>query len=429
MKPSGDALVEFHDYANIFPLLPAIELETLAADIKANGLLETIVIYENKILDGRNRFLACRLAGIEPVFSPYTGDSPLAFVVSKNVHRRHLTASQAAAVALDVLPMLAAEARERQRQAGKLYGENHPKELVSNLTQALTDNNPANGKSRDAAAALFNTSAGYISYAGRLRESAPELFADVRAGTVNIREARDIAKLSPEKQDRIRAKINDGMNSKKAVREVEKEVQAETVHTIKSDWLFVGDLAEVGSRISDNSVNVIFTDPPYDEGSIKLYGELAKLAARVLKPGGICLAYSGQMFIPQIIPIMSAHLEYMWLCGIGHAGGPTWFRKWHLDNQWKPVLMYGKPPIIPYWDKFDDFVTGGKEKSHHPWQQAVAEAEHYLMAVCPPGGVVLDPFLGSGTTVLAAKNLGLQYCGIEKKSETAKMALERIGSN
>jgi hypothetical protein len=51
---------------------------------------------------------------------------------------------------------------------------------VTNLSQGFTDNNTANGESRDAAARLFNTSAGYISYAGRLRETAPELFADVR---------------------------------------------------------------------------------------------------------------------------------------------------------------------------------------------------------------------------------------------------------
>jgi hypothetical protein len=88
-----------------------------------------------------------------------------------------LNPGQGAAIALDVLPLLKAEAKERQRKAGKLYGENHPKELPSNLTEAL--DTATNGKSRAAAAQLFNTSAGYISYAGRLRESAPALSASL----------------------------------------------------------------------------------------------------------------------------------------------------------------------------------------------------------------------------------------------------------
>jgi ParB-like chromosome segregation protein Spo0J len=67
-------MLEFHPLADIFPLLEGAEFEDLVADIKANGLHEPIVVYEDKILDGRNRYRACTAAGVEPTFTAYTGD-------------------------------------------------------------------------------------------------------------------------------------------------------------------------------------------------------------------------------------------------------------------------------------------------------------------------------------------------------------------
>jgi predicted DNA-binding protein (UPF0251 family) len=84
----------FHDFATVFPLISTSELESLADDIKKNGLLEDIWLYEGKILDGRNRYLACKKANITPRFKEFTGSDALSFVVSKNHHRRHLTTDE-----------------------------------------------------------------------------------------------------------------------------------------------------------------------------------------------------------------------------------------------------------------------------------------------------------------------------------------------
>lgn len=94
--------MQFHPYSEIFPLLDSAAVTELAEDIKANGLKEKIWLYEGKILDGRNRFLACKKAGIKPDTRKFTGKDPLAFVVSLNVKRRHLTPSQLAMVAAEV---------------------------------------------------------------------------------------------------------------------------------------------------------------------------------------------------------------------------------------------------------------------------------------------------------------------------------------
>ena len=88
-----------HPYADILPLLEGEAFDSLVADIRANGLMEPITIHEGLILDGRNRHRACGAAGIEPKFLEFDGDDPLAFVLSLNLHRRHLSESQRGMIA------------------------------------------------------------------------------------------------------------------------------------------------------------------------------------------------------------------------------------------------------------------------------------------------------------------------------------------
>jgi N6-adenosine-specific RNA methylase IME4 len=92
-------MMEFHPVSDIFPMMHREAFEELTEDIKLNGLLIPIVIYEDKVLDGRNRLKACDKLGIEPRFTAYDGDDPLAYVVSQNLSRRHLDESQRAMVA------------------------------------------------------------------------------------------------------------------------------------------------------------------------------------------------------------------------------------------------------------------------------------------------------------------------------------------
>ena len=109
---------QVHPLADAMPALGKKKLQELVADIQANGLLEPITLYEGKILDGRNRLLACQQAGIEPCFVEFTGNNPAAFVVSKNIARRQLSPSQkamAVAKMKEVVALLKTEAEERKR--------------------------------------------------------------------------------------------------------------------------------------------------------------------------------------------------------------------------------------------------------------------------------------------------------------------------
>ena len=86
--------LDFHPVANIFPLMTGAEYDALVSDIAEHGQHEAIWLCDGMVLDGRNRLRACNQLGLVPEFREYTGDNPQAFVVSLNLHRRHLTREQ-----------------------------------------------------------------------------------------------------------------------------------------------------------------------------------------------------------------------------------------------------------------------------------------------------------------------------------------------
>lgn len=109
---------DVHPAAAVFPLMEGPDFEDFAADIKANGLREPIWLMPNgSVLDGRNRWLACRHAGVEPRFRTYDGDDgdgAIDFVLSLNLERRHLSPAQKALVAAAVANVRADQFRGNQ---------------------------------------------------------------------------------------------------------------------------------------------------------------------------------------------------------------------------------------------------------------------------------------------------------------------------
>lgn len=90
---------ESHEIANCWPMIEPEKFAELCDDIAENGLLNSIVLYEGKILDGRNRYKACVEVGVEPTFTEYDGDDPAGHAISLNNMRRDLNPSQRAMVA------------------------------------------------------------------------------------------------------------------------------------------------------------------------------------------------------------------------------------------------------------------------------------------------------------------------------------------
>lgn len=181
---------EIHPAAELFPMLGTEELQALADDIKTNGQIDPIVIYEGQVLDGRNRLAACELAGVEPrtiemVFKA-GGIGPTEWVISKNLHRRQLSKSQAAAVAVEALPMLEAEAKKRQGTR-------------TDFQQIIAESEA--GQARDAAAHMMGVNRQYVSDAKKLRDEAPETYERVKAGKLNIQQAKREAVVEQAQRD------------------------------------------------------------------------------------------------------------------------------------------------------------------------------------------------------------------------------------
>lgn len=109
--------LEGHRLANYFPSMSEEAFNGLVTDIKENGQLNPIIMYEGKILDGKNRYAACQKLGIEPIVKEYTGNDPLAFVITSNAKRRDLTPSVRAWIALEMLP----EFEERTKKNKSTY--------------------------------------------------------------------------------------------------------------------------------------------------------------------------------------------------------------------------------------------------------------------------------------------------------------------
>jgi ParB-like chromosome segregation protein Spo0J len=97
--------MKIHPAADLFPMMTEDELQELAADIAANGLLHPIIVDDDKqLIDGRNRLAACKIAQVEPRFERLNGHDPLAYIVSENIERRHLTKGQRAIALAMIYP-------------------------------------------------------------------------------------------------------------------------------------------------------------------------------------------------------------------------------------------------------------------------------------------------------------------------------------
>ena len=207
-----------HPYAELFPLMQHPDFDALCGHIATNGLQEEIVLYEGQILDGRNRYLACLAGGVAPRFRAYAGEcgSPLAFVVAKNVRRRHLTESQRALLAARLKPLFEEEAHTRQ-VAGLRKGHEFP----------VWENSPKRGNDEEnihaaaKAAEMMHVSDFSVKAADKVKkQGVPALVAAVQAGKIAVSAAARIAKLPAEQQQQVVAGIEGGLKPKQALAQV-----------------------------------------------------------------------------------------------------------------------------------------------------------------------------------------------------------------
>lgn len=178
--------LENHEIADLFPMMPMDGIQDLAADIHKNGQQNDIVTYEEKILDGRNRYQACQLAGVKPRTIEYTGKDPVGFVVSLNIHRRNLTTGQRATIAAKIANM-------------NRGGDRTSPEQKTNLS-----NGKSKEKSQAQAAKEMNVSPMSLKAAKKLAKDNPELAVQVEEGSMTLNAAVKKSKEKPKpKKDEV----------------------------------------------------------------------------------------------------------------------------------------------------------------------------------------------------------------------------------
>lgn len=198
------------------------------------------------------------------------------------------------------------------------------------------------------------------------------------------------------------------------------------VHVPDGEPVRLGDFYVLSAELKDDSVDLIFTDPPYDDASIPLFGRMGEVAARVLKPGGSLVTYVGHMQLLDAGRLLSKHLRY-WhpLCCL-HAGPFARMTEFGVIETFKPMLWFVKGTRGDKQTFLESSVSGLREKDHHEWQQAEDEASYFIENLAPPRGLVVDCFAGSGTTIVVADRLGRSAIGYEIQKKTWQKANKRI---
>jgi ParB-like chromosome segregation protein Spo0J len=182
--------LEVHPLAAALPDMGPEEFVALCDSIRSIGQRDPITLFEGQILDGRHRYRACTEMDVEPAYERYDGDEPHLFVLGRNVARRHLTPSQTAMAAADVLAVFEGEAKKRQA-AGRAKGGGDRR---SPAAKGKTAPPPTGGKAiRHEAAADAAKAAGStprsVQRAKRVAQAAPAKAEEVRKGRKTLRRA------------------------------------------------------------------------------------------------------------------------------------------------------------------------------------------------------------------------------------------------
>jgi protein gp37 len=184
-----------HPAAGLFPMMTDEEHAGLVEDVRKNGFTTPVVAtHDGWLLDGRNRMLASWDAEFDVPIRRFTPSSPLQWVLSENLHRRHLNASQRALLALRVLPLQEAEAAERIRaHANTAPGRpkptpeaDPPQVLVRYETPVRPPYEKRAPQARDQAAAAVGASGRLVAQAKRVTAEAPDLVPAIESGSLAL---------------------------------------------------------------------------------------------------------------------------------------------------------------------------------------------------------------------------------------------------
>jgi len=416
---------QYHEFADLYPRMSDGDLDDLAESIRSVGQMEDIVLFEERVLDGCHRQIACHMVGVEPRYTTFDGTRQEAyeFIVAMNEKRRHLTSSQRAAIAVETEQNFRMNENKNQDVKVRTLPSKEQKgfQAQSSVPKKTAEHKRDPNYHRETAATIAKasqTNEKYIRAAREIQKRDPNRLAQIKNGEKTIPEVKKEFKV--EDRELLRR---------------ERDARAKTVKLPDSIEIYHGDCVELSQSLQDNSIDVIITDPPYPYEYLDCWSKLGQIGAEKLKPGGFCIAYTGKLFLPEVMERLGEHLDYFWVISLTIAGQPakTFIRS--VMEKYKTILVYYKPPIQDNLLRqrkqlFSDLITGsGREKSDHPWQQAVDELRPIFETFSERGNVALDPFSGAGSTLIMAQRLGRHAIGYEIVKEHVNTIKARLAED
>jgi site-specific DNA-methyltransferase (adenine-specific) len=208
--------------------------------------------------------------------------------------------------------------------------------------------------------------------------------------------------------------------------------------TIEPNTLLHGDCRHALRGIASASVDFVLTDPPYvgrytsrDGRSIRndnwtWLNPAFRELHRVLKRDAFCVCFYGWAHADKFVNAFRAAGFFIG----GHFSFPKRYvsgKRYVAYQHEAAYLLFKGRPGEPSYAISDVIEWHDYPKNElHPSQKPLSILQPLIKAFCEPGGVVLDPFAGSGSTLLAAKLLGRSYLGIELDATYHRLATRRL---
>lgn len=428
------------EFQRRIPKLKPAELAALEASIAAEGCRDPLVVWsrdgkDDVMVDGHNRKAICDRLGIPYRTTPMSFENRQAVIdwmLRHQLGRRNLSKEAAA----DLIGQVYNQRKNPNGRPAKLPQN----EEVSGATcQAVADELGVSRATVERAGAYAAAIDRLTSLLGLMRDELRdgEFVHDGQAEQGRKLRMGDVVELAKQTDTDIEAvwkKITDRGDScssvKAAVRELRNEKAARKVKTAKDELVEVrlGDFVEIAKDIPDGSVDVIITDPPYPHEFIACWSQLSEVASRILKPHGLCIAYSGKLHLDECMARLGEHLSFYWQIVFMQTVMPTIHPR-KVNTKYKPILVFQNVPegakVRAHDRYFIDVIEGEKvEKDSHEWQQSADGVQRLIDVFSNVGDLIFEPFSGGGTTALVARHMNRRCiaCEIDKKAYEGSVA-------
>lgn len=407
------------------------EYENLKQSLINEGCRDALMLWNNILIDGHNRYEICKAFDIEykTIQKHFNNKNEvLKWIDTNQLSRRNLTDEQRTILYGRISKINKLE--KGGTGANQFNKEQMRQNVLSANQQKAADELKISTKTLQRAEKYVDAIDDIEKNVGK------EIVDKIVTGDIKItkEDTVKISKMEPDEQKKIINRIIESPKLK--VSDAKKiEIKSNLINEGKKavitnnliDIRF-GEFMKVLNDVPDNSIDIILTDPPYPYEFINCWTDLGIFAQNKLKDGGFLIAYSGHIHLPEVINrVLDSGLKWYWLGSCLHTGhGLSQVFEANVLAKHKPILFFykGEKHKQKNW-MVDVFESKDEEtKEFHKWGQTVDVFDKIIKLFEP--SIVIDPFLGGGTTAIACLMNQVQFIGAEIDEDAFNISKKRI---